>query len=73
VERFSIIRISSVLFYVNIVSDTADFLMIRIAVLPDVLKSVSAIKYGLQKANLRNKFMVFFSSLFFIRLKLTIN
>lgn len=47
-EGFSIIRISSVLFDVNIVSDTADFLMIRIAVLPDVLESVSAIKYGLQ-------------------------
>lgn len=66
-ERFSIIGISSALLYVNIVSDTADFLMIRIAVLPDVLKSVSAIKYGLQRENLRNnlKFMVFFSSLFF--------
>lgn len=51
-EGFSIIRISSALLYVNIVSDTADFLMIRIAVLPDVLKSVSAIKYGLQRANL---------------------
>lgn len=69
-ERFSIIGISSALLYVNIVSDTADFLMIRIAVLPDVLKSVSAIKYGLQRENLRNnlKFMVFFHRFFFLKL-----